>query len=508
MKFNAIKRQPYQQSKWYRRWGGMTLKQKNLLFIMTIAQLTIISIVFNIYVVKATFDNFHDVLEENQRCQSFQEALNQERRLFNDYVNHPSDAVFNQLSKQIIKTKDCLEALNYNYDQIGKERYARMWSIYQSYEAYVKQRNYVLRIAPSAYYFVNEVYKTYDMQEYLASYAIHLTELTLQDGNEKYYENAYFFTKIPLFLIIYCIVVGILTFRIGKMLYESTVIPILELAKVSKNIGKNDYIPVEIVVENEDEIGQLVDAFNTMQKTVYSNMLELESKMVIAKKLYREKIEKMLMEQQLESIKLQLLQSQINPHFLFNTLNMIACMAQMEEADTTERMTKSLSNIFRYNLKETNTIVPIAHELKVVEDYLYIQHMRFSERVKYTHECSLNPLETRIPSHTLQPIVENAVIHGIGKKEAGGRIHLRVYETEEYIIISVADTGVGVSASKLAELENSLKEDDLEKIGIGLGNIYKRVRLMYRNGSVRLYSKEGCGFVVQMKLPKEGLQHE
>ena len=114
------------------------------------------------------------------------------------------------------------------------------------------------------------------------------------------------------------------------------------------------------------------------------------------------------MEKQLSGARLELLKSQINPHFLFNTLNMIACMAKLEEAVTTERMISSMSSLFRYNLKTSEQIVTLARELKVVQDYMYIQQMRFGSRILYSCDLKVDAEQAMIPAFTLQPVVENA----------------------------------------------------------------------------------------------------
>lgn len=222
----------------------------------------------------------------------------------------------------------------------------------------------------------------------------------------------------------------------------------------------------------------------------------------MAERLHKEEMDRIEMEKRLDAARLELLKSQINPHFLFNTLNMIACMAKLEEADTTERMISSMSNLFRYNLKTSEQIVPLGQELKVVQDYMYIQQMRFGTRIVYESRLDVDEEETMIPAFTLQPIVENAIIHGLSKKEQGGRICLKVWRKDENVIISVADTGVGINEQRLEELRSALTERGTARIGIGLGNIYHRIQAMYHGGDFRIYSKEGKGTVVQVVIPQ------
>ena len=150
------------------------------------------------------------------------------------------------------------------------------------------------------------------------------------------------------------------------------------------------------------------------------------------------------MEKQLDEVRLQMLKNQINPHFLFNTLNMIASTAQIEDAAATEKMIHALSRLFRYNLKSTDSVMPLERELKVVQDYMYLQQMRFGQRIRYDTDCNQDTLEVLVPSFALQPLVENAIIHGISPKGQGGRIHVRSWMEGRRIWISVADTGLSL----------------------------------------------------------------
>jgi len=231
----------------------------------------------------------------------------------------------------------------------------------------------------------------------------------------------------------------------------------------------------------------------------------------IAELLYKEEMEKVEMEKQLEEARLELLKSQINPHFLFNTLNTISGMAKLEEAETTNKMITSLGSLFRYNLKMSEQIVLLARELKVVQDYMFIQQMRFGGRIVYHDKLELDPEEVMIPAFTLQPLIENAIVHGLRKKEQGGKVFLRVWKENSYIIVSVADTGVGMTKKQYEDIKKSLRDSYTDKrtskTGIGLGNIYKRIHTMYENGQVKIYSVEGKGTVIQVWIPQNALRH-
>ncbi|SNV72661.1 sensor histidine kinase [Clostridium cochlearium] len=137
-------------------------------------------------------------------------------------------------------------------------------------------------------------------------------------------------------------------------------------------------------------------------------------------KLLEQTKEKAKLEKLLKNTKIKALQSQINPHFLFNTLNTVARMALLENAPKTEQLIYALSDILRYSIKNSEDMVPLKTEINNIRKYLYIQHERFGNRINYDIQVDTNILNCKIPVMTLQPLVENSIIHGLeGKKEGG-----------------------------------------------------------------------------------------
>ena len=216
-------------------------------------------------------------------------------------------------------------------------------------------------------------------------------------------------------------------------------------------------------------------------------------------------MEKLEMEKNMEHIRLEMLKSQVNPHFLFNTLNMISCMARLEDAETTDRMIVSLGNLFRYNLRTKEQEVYLEQELEALEEYLYIQQMRFDSRITCKKDIRVDPYSVRIPSFTLQPIVENALGHGMRAKEEGGRILLKIWQEGNMLTISLMDNGQGMNAEEKAALRQKILSSEKTGRSIGLGNICRRMAMLYPDGALKVYSKEGRGTIIQLKIPqKEG----
>lgn len=484
-------------------WLTISIKKKIGIFAAMIILIMALSATFSICIMNFSLGGFNTILNDNSRCHDFQEALDLEIESFADYIRDATPDTRDQYVLSCVRTERCLRSLPFDYARIGTERYARTWSILNGYETYQAYRDELAETQVRESDFVERLYRVYKMQEYLQTYARRLVQVTLKEGNDSYQEKVPVFYNMPyLILAISAVFMGFVMF-LTKILSNALVSPAVLLAQCARKIAKNDFTGEDPSVENRDEMGELVRAFNKMKRSTKGYIDTLKENHRMSELLHREEIERVEMEKQLSGARLELLKSQINPHFLFNTLNMIACMAKLEEAVTTERMISSMGSLFRYNLKTSEQIVTLARELKVVQDYMYIQQMRFGSRILYSCDLKVDAEQAMIPAFTLQPVVENAMVHGLSKKEQGGRVHVRIWEQGKRLVISVADTGLGMSEERLAEVTEAMKERRTSRIGIGLGNIYKRIHMMYKQGEFRIASIEGRGTVIQMFIPQE-----
>lgn len=192
------------------------------------------------------------------------------------------------------------------------------------------------------------------------------------------------------------------------------------------------------------------------------------------------KEKELLMESSMREAQLKTLQAQINPHFLFNTLNAGAQLAMMEGADKTTEFIENMADFFRYNIKKMNQDTTVGEEVRLVDNYIYILNVRFTGEIHFEKEIDKKVLDVKVPSMILQPIVENAVNYGIRNIDREGKIKLTVYQKEEFIYLSVWDNGIGMSEEKISQiLKGEMREVDLKSNsnGIGLGNVIERLKL-------------------------------
>lgn len=484
-------------------WFTISLKKKLGAFAAMVILVMGLSVAFNLRIMNFSLDSFNVILQDNSRCHDFQEALELEVSAFESYVRSRTQERREEYVLACVRTKRCLLSLPFSYSQIGQERYARTWNLRNGYESYSAARDLLLEMDPEEDGFVPELYRIYAMQSYLQNYARRLVQVTLKYGNASYQEKVSVFYDMPYLILIFSVVMMIIVMGLTRLLAAALVSPMMKMAHNARKIARNDFSGQDLTVPNRDEMGELVKAFNKMKHATEGYINTLKENNEMAELLHKEELEKIEMEKRLDAARLELLKSQINPHFLFNTLNMIACMAKLEEAATTERMIASMSNLFRYNLKTSEQIVPLERELKVVQDYMYLQQMRFGSRIGYECKAEVDPNRVMVPAFTLQPVVENAIIHGLSKKEQGGKIVIRIWRKGGSVIISVADTGVGMSQQRCRELSEAMQGSRTSGIGIGLGNIYQRINTMYKGGGLKLYSREGSGTVVQMTIPQD-----
>ncbi|NLU07332.1 MAG: histidine kinase [Clostridiales bacterium] len=222
-------------------------------------------------------------------------------------------------------------------------------------------------------------------------------------------------------------------------------------------------------------------------------------------KLLQETKEKMKFQQLARDIQIKSIQSQINPHFLFNTLNTMASMSLLENSNSTVELIYALSDILRYSLKNSDKMVNISVEINNIKKYLFIQSVRFKDKLKYKIDVPKNLLSCKIPAMTLQPIVENAVIHGIEPKKESGKIYINSkIKFGNCIVFKIQDNGMGIEADKLKSLKNKINSTNRDDSNIGMGIQIVQDRIKYYFGAqygIDIKSSPDSGTIVYIKIP-------
>jgi sensor histidine kinase YesM len=479
----------------------MSLRAKATGWLAAILLVTLISIGIATAVGQWTVKAFDTLLEDNAACYAVQDAIKEETRAFEHYVREPSQESSQTFADACAAAEESLAALPFDYAKIGEDRYARTWSLRQGYAGYQKARDAFLQLAPSAEDYVERMYAVMDQQDYLAEYALRLTQATLEQENTTYSSQATRLQRLPwLYFGLLAAAVALMLLLI-RVLNRAVVQPLLRLAQASRSIAGGDYTGADLPMHSGDEVGQLTGTFNRMKHAMAEHLSTLNA-------LHREEVRNLALEKDLEHTRLEVLKSQVNPHFLFNTLNMISCMARLEDASTTDQMIVHLGSLFRHNLRTKQQEVTLEEELDGLEDYIYLQQMRFDGRITVEKKIEADPAAVRLPSFTLQPIVENAFSHGLKSCEEGGRILLRGWMQGRTLILTVADNGRGMTPAELDALQEKIAQSERTGRSIGLGNISRRITMLYPEGRMQVFSREGHGTVIRFEIPQDDREED
>lgn len=269
--------------------------------------------------------------------------------------------------------------------------------------------------------------------------------------------------------------------------------PIQRLQGSMKEVERGNFDNAAIQVWDDNEIGSLSRSFNIMTEEIQKLMKQSEREQR-AKRKYE----------------LRVLQSQISPHFLYNTLDSIIWMAEWGKNQEVVTMTSSLARLLRRTISNEQELVTIAEELDCTEAYLTIQKMRYKDKLEYEIDLEDGIGREKIVKLVLQPLVENAIYHGIKYKEGRGLIQIRVFCQEDCIVLQVEDDGKGMDEETLAHIfEQHIR--DTRSNGVGVNNVNERIRLFYGAEyglSFKSEPEKGTTATIRIPLGKDGENHD
>lgn len=294
-----------------------------------------------------------------------------------------------------------------------------------------------------------------------------------------------FFMSIIRISILTFIGILILTTFLSYYIPLSITQPIRKLTEVTKQVAKGD-LSVRSDVRSGVEASMLSDSLNTMIDKI------------------NELLEQVTREQsRLRRAEFELLQSQINPHFLYNTLDAIIWLAESGEQKKVVNMVGSLSDFFRTSLNQGKDIITIREELQHVRSYLEIQQVRYQDILKYEIQVPAELNQYLIPKITIQPLVENALYHGIKNKRGYGRIIISGKKEADFFVIQIEDNGIGISEDRLLQVRDGIRDKVLTgKDMYGLYNVNERIRLNFgEKYGITIESTYQEGTTVSILLP-------
>lgn len=300
--------------------------------------------------------------------------------------------------------------------------------------------------------------------------------------------------RITLLSLIIFVVLFALALFLSVVVPNSIVKPIHHLNDITNQVAKGD-LTVRANVKQGAEVIKLGESLNSMIEKI-DNLLTAV------------KID----EKNLREAELELLQSQINPHFLYNTLDTIIWLAESGQQGQVVDMVGSLSNFFRTSLNHGKDMVTLKEEEIHIRSYLQIQHVRYQDILEYEIDLPETVKEALIPKITLQPLVENALYHGIKNKRGKGLIRVSAEPEDDSVIIAVHDNGIGMSEERLQEIIARLSQkasstSEGKRESYGLYNVNERIRLRFGDCyGLSISSTFGVGTCVQVRIPRYPMQ--
>ena len=284
--------------------------------------------------------------------------------------------------------------------------------------------------------------------------------------------------------VLTAIILVIVALLFSRFMARSITLPIQKLRDSMKKAQEGDFSVSDVVVDSKNEIGSLTKSFDVMTHRIHElmeqNVHEQEEK---------------------RKSELKALQSQINPHFLYNTLDSIIWLAEGKKNEEVVLMTASLARLLRQSISNEDEVVPIANEVEYARGYLTIQKMRYKDKLEFQIEVDSSILYIPLIKLVLQPIIENAIYHGLKYKESKGLLIVKGFMKDGNAVLQVIDDGVGMDEETLAHIYDKHKVN-YHSNGVGVYNVQKRLKLYYGEDYGITYTSElGKGTTATITIP-------
>ena len=295
--------------------------------------------------------------------------------------------------------------------------------------------------------------------------------------------------NIQRFFVLIIIIITVLIIPVCFLIAGNLYKPLEKLVLAMQNV-KNGNLDTVITDPRRDEYQKVYEGFNLMLGELKQLIEDLSNEKSLNKQA-----------------EINLIQAQINPHFLYNTLDSIYSIAIIHKVDEISSMAAALSKFFRVSLSGGKTDTTLREALDIVKSYLTIQNIRFADKIQYRIDIPEEYMEITVPKLLLQPIVENSIYHGLEKKKGKGNLSISCSHMEEKLFIHIEDDGAGISEEQRRILEKILSGEEDTETGkhFALKTINKQVKLKYgKNYGLKIESESGKGTRVTISLPRAG----
>ena len=458
---------------------NITIQTKLML---TFVSTTVIILAVNLFMyfsINNMIEQLDMIYKSNITLNELAEALTDVQTNMTDYLNTKTSDAMEDYYRSEQNYSELIEEMN--HETTNNNLMLMEKNIYNMSESYLQITNQTVEAkrGRNVEKYKIRYEKATELHDYISTYIYSLNNEQFRSNSSSYQLLSFSLHYLELISTFILIVVALCNIVLITLVTRTITNPLKILAKVANQVAEGDLNAQLLEVHSSDEVGVVSKAFNKMLINIREYIDQIKDNMEIERAM---KEKELMMETHLKDAQLKYLQAQINPHFLFNTLNAGAQLAMMEDAERTYMYVQNVAQFFRYNVKKNNEIVSLKEEIELVDNYIYILNVRFSGEIHFEKEIDESLTGIQIPSMTLQPIVENSVNYGIRDIDWQGLIVLKVYSQGDMICISIKDNGIGMSQEKIKQVISSeLRDVDLSKDsnGIGLDNVMGRLRLFY-----------------------------
>ncbi|MDO5540512.1 MAG: histidine kinase [Eubacteriales bacterium] len=456
--------------------------------------------------INKTVQRIDAVFSSNVTVNELSEKLEQIQNSVYEYLNTKSSVALENYYRYEQEYREQIEKLNnVNMDSTVKMLEKNIRNMSETYlektdETVQAKRGRNVEKYRSSYEDETQLY------QYIESYMYQLNNLRFHTNSENYQTLLKVMSAMEFMSIVIIIIVCMICLFVAVLLIRDMIGPLAGLSVAANKVAAGDFNVEFPEAAANDEVGIVTKAFHKMVESIKEY---IEKQRVSMENEVRMKERELSMEAHLKDAQLKYLQAQINPHFLFNSLNAGAQLAAMEDAEKTGIFVERMADFFRYNVKKMQEDANLYEEIEAVDNYIYILNVRFAGDIHYEKIIDPDVENILVPSMILQPIVENAVTHGIRNQMDNAYITLRVERQENQLRITVKDNGIGMTQSQIqavmaGNVQQTRKESD--STGIGMDNVIKRLQLYYKKeGLFSIYSEGlGKGTEVTILLPFTG----
>lgn len=489
-----------------RKKEGHSMKARVMTFFCLVVSLFTISNLYSVYSEIKFQEAFDTMLTRYYTINQFLVTFTDDVELYDRYLDDKSETNWMNYMRNNLQVNHYITNMIQDAQNQSLNGYLLTQSVKNMYVTYDEMVRSSLSDPGEAV----QMEQIRDISEMISSNTIKLLQANLSYGLETYHGistgiETHRIISGNLIIIVITIAIVFLSFLSDHILN-----PLILLAENIKAVEQEQFQIPDLPVDKDDEIGRTNRSFNSMKARLQQVIAELKAREELTRQLHERELKVINSEKMLESARLSYLQSQINPHFLFNTLNAISGMATVEKARTTNEMILCLARIFRYNLENTHRIVPIVKELSLIKNYIYIEKKRFGERLNYVLKADIDLKNYGIPPLTLQPMVENCINHGILKRENGGTVEIKLFLSQGFLVLKVLDNGVGMEEAQRQALLSGKKLSGMEGVrsGIGMRNVFDRLKLAYPDCQIKIYSKKNRGTCIEIRIKEEECSSE